>query len=119
MHGSITTAGFPLKTLQQTYLLLEDRQTPPPPPVEDPRHERLVEHLHPEQYPEPVQHWAVPFHTLAVQLLHSMEPGALKRTAFRHLLEAQVAAVQSHWDVSCLYCLRAMDFCGCKEGAVR
>lgn len=116
MHASTITAGSPQRNLQQIYRKLE---TPAPPPAEDPRHERLVDYLDPDQYPEPVRHWAVPFHTLGVQLLHSMEPGPLKRSAFRHLLEAQLAAVQSHWEPSCLYCQRPKESCRCKPNSVR
>lgn len=119
MHASITTGGSQ-RILQQIYRQLETGDQPPAPPVrEDPRHERLVEYLDPGQYPEPVRHWAVPFHTLGVQLLHNMPPGPEKRSAFRHLLEAQLAAVQSHWELSCLYCQRPKEGCRCKPGAVR
>lgn len=114
MPASTTTFTFPpqpLETLKSTYRMLDK--------PDDPRHERLLRFLSPEQFHEDVRHWAVPFETLGRQLLRSLPPGPDKRTALRYLVEAQMAAVQAHDSAHCYYCQRAMENCGCKPGAVR
>lgn len=100
----------PMRTLTSTYEMLEPK---------DQRHAWMLKFLDPQQFPEDVRHWALPFETMGRQMLRSTPPGPHKRTLFRYLVEAQLAAVQAHDDAHCYYCSRAMENCGCKPGAVR
>lgn len=111
--ASTTTYTYPptpMQTLTSTYRMLEPA---------DPRHEWMMKFLDVKQFPEHVRHWALPFETMGRQMLRSTPSCDEKRTLFRHLVEAQLAAVQAHDPDRCYYCSRDTADCGCKPGAVR